>query len=209
MKRYILKIELDGVSPKIWRCVIVPSHISLDRLHDVIQIVMGWFDYHLHMFEFGEKSYMNSPEELEEQGVIKYSGITLETLIKKEGEKFGYLYDFGDNWGHTIILEAILEKGITLKELARHESLYGPHRLVCIDGARSCPPEDVGGVSAYKEFCRTVARPNSAKGKENLDWYNSTSFFQKPFDPKRFDMEAINSALNKYIHWSRPRTCAF
>jgi hypothetical protein len=38
MKRYILKVELDHVAPSVWRRFIVPAHISLDRLHDVIQI---------------------------------------------------------------------------------------------------------------------------------------------------------------------------
>lgn len=47
MKRYIVKVELDQATPSVWRKFIVPAHISLDRLHDVLQIVLGWVDYHL------------------------------------------------------------------------------------------------------------------------------------------------------------------
>ena len=53
MKRYILKLELDHITPSIWRRLIVPANISLDRLHDAIQISMGWFDYHLHDSRLG------------------------------------------------------------------------------------------------------------------------------------------------------------
>lgn len=51
-KFYQLKITLKDVSSPIWRSFVVPASITLDRLHDVIQIVMGWEDCHLHSFKF-------------------------------------------------------------------------------------------------------------------------------------------------------------
>ncbi len=41
---YFLKIELLDIEPAIWRHFLVPANITLDRLHDVIQIIMGWTD---------------------------------------------------------------------------------------------------------------------------------------------------------------------
>jgi len=38
---YLLKIRLLDVEPEIWRRFVVPASITLDRLHDIIQIVMG------------------------------------------------------------------------------------------------------------------------------------------------------------------------
>ncbi len=38
---YLLKIQLLDIEPAIWRRFVVPANITLDRLHDVIQIVMG------------------------------------------------------------------------------------------------------------------------------------------------------------------------
>ena len=52
---YLLKIQLIDIKPAIWRRFVVPASITLDRLHDVIQIVMGWTDSHLHEFTIGNK----------------------------------------------------------------------------------------------------------------------------------------------------------
>ncbi|CCV09544.1 conserved hypothetical protein [Mesorhizobium metallidurans STM 2683] len=45
-----LKIRLLGVSPMVWRRVLVPESYSLRELHGVIQVAMGWES--LHLFEF-------------------------------------------------------------------------------------------------------------------------------------------------------------
>ena len=59
---YLLKIYLLNIEPEIWRRFVVPAKITLDRLHDVIQVVMGWKDYHLHEFKVGKKRYPEYPE---------------------------------------------------------------------------------------------------------------------------------------------------
>jgi Plasmid pRiA4b ORF-3-like protein len=38
---------LDEVQPKVWRQMTVPASITLDHLHDCLQVVMGWTDYHV------------------------------------------------------------------------------------------------------------------------------------------------------------------
>ena len=45
---YQLKIMLKGSKPPIWRRVQVRAEMTLAQLHEVIQIVMGWTDSHLH-----------------------------------------------------------------------------------------------------------------------------------------------------------------
>lgn len=54
---YQLKITLRGSRPPIWRRFVVPDTITLPELHEVIQIVMGWTDSHLHEFVVGRVSY--------------------------------------------------------------------------------------------------------------------------------------------------------
>ena len=65
-RNYLLKISLLEIEPEIWRRFVVPADITLDRLHDVIQIVMGWTDSHLHEFRIGKNRYTEYPESKEE-----------------------------------------------------------------------------------------------------------------------------------------------
>lgn len=61
---YQLKILLKESKPPIWRRIIVPSDITLDKLHLAVQDAMGWFDFHLHQFVCGE-NYYGVPEDNE------------------------------------------------------------------------------------------------------------------------------------------------
>ncbi len=56
---YLLKVQLLDIEPAIWRRFVVPDSITLERLNDVIQIVMGWTDSHLHEFTMGENGTRN------------------------------------------------------------------------------------------------------------------------------------------------------
>ena len=38
----LLKVRLLGISPMIWRRVLVPESVSLRELHGVVQLAMGW-----------------------------------------------------------------------------------------------------------------------------------------------------------------------
>ncbi|MGO4331978.1 hypothetical protein AB4Z48_36925 [Cupriavidus sp. 2TAF22] len=39
-----LRIALRGLSPSVWRRVLVPEHLTRGQLHNVIQVVMGCAD---------------------------------------------------------------------------------------------------------------------------------------------------------------------
>ena len=82
-RMYLLTIRLDGIEPEIWRRFVAPGDITLDRLHDVIQIVMGWQDYHLHTFTIGKKRYTENPESKEDGA--REDRYRLVDLIKKKG----------------------------------------------------------------------------------------------------------------------------
>jgi hypothetical protein len=49
-----LKVTLREVHPPVWRRVHVPSTATLDQLHEVIQVAMGWQQHHLHLFGKGD-----------------------------------------------------------------------------------------------------------------------------------------------------------
>ncbi len=183
---YLLKIRLLDIEPDIWRRFVVPAAITLDRLHDVIQIVMGWTDSHLHEFTIGKKRYTEYPE-TEEDG-LECGNYRLGQLVRKVGRTFGYLYDFGDHWEHEVTLE---NSGYF------NSQLYYP--IECLDGARACPPEDVGGVGGYFEFCRAMSDPYHEEHDSYMQWWGGE------YDSEYFDVEEVNWELRKYLSWSRDR----
>lgn len=183
---YQLKIELLDIEPAIWRRVVAPASITLDRLHDVIQIVMGWTDSHLHEFTIGKKRYTEYPES-KEDGLVsgKYR---LGALIKKKGRTFRYLYDFGDSWEHELVLE---ESHYFNPELRTE--------MACLEGERACPPEDVGGIPGFLEFCKALKDTNHEEHESYMEWFGGN------YDSECFDVDAVNWELMKYLRWSRDR----
>ena len=63
---YQIKVVLAGSKPSIWRRILVSSDISLVKLHDVLQIAMGWEDCHLHQFKYQGKYYIIPDEEFDD-----------------------------------------------------------------------------------------------------------------------------------------------
>lgn len=185
MKSYVLKVSLVGIEPEIWRRFVVPADITLDRLHDVIQIVMGWEDYHLHQFTVSGMRYTEYPESPEDG---KADGrYRLGNLVKHKGLSFEYIYDFGDNWAHQLLLEEITHA---------HGPQDEPVRLLA--GERACPPEDVGGIGGYAEYCAAMKNRKHPEHREYVQW-------RGPYDPEMVDLDEKNMELRKYLRWSRPR----
>lgn len=173
----------------------VPADISLDRLHDVIQIVMGWDDYHLHDFRFKKQVFTELPE----SGEDDESEFRLNELLKKRKNSLKYTYDFGDGWEHTIVLE---------------DSDFRPEDptipFECLDGENACPPEDCGGSNEYQRMINALNDPE--KNKEDYEEFVETLEIADEVtqdDFKKFlmffDPNAVTSALMLYSRWSRDR----
>lgn len=193
---YHLKVTLKDISPAVWRRFAVPNDFRLDRLHDIIQIVMGWSDSHLHEFEIKGKRYSEAVEDADPFGAppLDESKFHLSDLVSKKGEKFSYLYDFGDSWEHEVVLESveIIPKGFEIS-------------ISCQEGKNACPPEDVGGVPGYEEFLKTIANPKHPEQKAMLKWAEGATGRKGKFDPNRFDEEEVTREIMKYLRWSRDR----
>jgi hypothetical protein len=54
---YQLRAVLRGISPLIWRRLLVRSDSTVARLHEVLQIAFGWDDEHLNHFEIRGREY--------------------------------------------------------------------------------------------------------------------------------------------------------
>lgn len=174
-----LRIELDGVSPPVWRSVLVPESISLDRLHEVFQIAMGWEDSHLHEFIIGKARYRIPDPDFDEPGsVIPEKGVPLAKALGT-GKRFQYCYDFGDGWEHTVTVE---ERGVAADL---------PTQARCLAGENACPPEDVGAPPGYAEFLRAIANPRHKRRKAMLEWCGGG------FDAVAFDLGGVDSKLKR------------
>lgn len=183
---YQIKVTLDDSKPPIWRRFLVADTATLSQLHTILQIVMGWEGYHLHMFDINGQIY-GDPED-DETGLMETKNearFKLNRLVGREGFKFRYEYDFGDGWSHNLLVEKILP--------AEEEALYP----LCIKGKRACPPEDVGGVWGYDDFLEAIANPNHPERKEMLEWIGAD------FDPEFFDMDDVNERLRNYAARAR------
>ena len=101
-KIYDLRVELEEIEPLIWRRVLVPGNITLPRLHDLLQLVMGWTDSHLHSFEVGERMFGMDGTDLEELSMSNKKKFTLDEVLGDSIREFTYDYDFGDSWRHRI-----------------------------------------------------------------------------------------------------------
>ena len=172
---YRLRIDLKGVKPKVWRRILVPATIRLDKLHRVIQIVMGWTNSHLHEFTIGDAQY-GQPEYDDMRSIGSEKGVSLKSALGGIA-RFTYVYDFGDDWEHVIKVEEVLPPGIDLTV------------PTCLDGQNACPPEDVGGPPGYAEFLEALADPNHERHKELREWIGGN------FDPTAFDPDKVSELI--------------
>lgn len=176
---YQIKITLDGARPPIWRRVQVPGDISLAGLHQVIQAAMGWENYHLYAFFIDGKSYC-PPDEDVEAGLsndLDPSCFMLGQVLPAPGVRLSYVYDFGDEWRHDLLVEKTLpiEGGRTSPK--------------CIAGRRACPPEDCGGIYGYAELVEAMKTSSHPRYAEIVDWLG------QPFDADGFSVTAANEEL--------------
>jgi len=169
-----LKVTLRGVKPPVWRRLLMPGTMTLGQLHTAIQAAMGWHDSHLHVFDIGGDAF-GDPRNVDD--VADEKRPTLNGLLRSSVVRFGYTYDFGDNWEHTIAFEK--------SDLPAEGETYP----VCIGGKRNCPPEDCGGVWGYQQLLDILADPKNPEHADQVDWIG------EDFDPNEFNLERANSVL--------------
>jgi len=133
---YQLRVVLRGVSPLVWRRLLVSSETPLAELHATLQHAFAWSDDHLHRFLIHGTAY----------GVPHLGGISFRDDAQRvplsrfrlhRGERFRYEYDFTVNWQLDLRLERAMP--------------FDPDRPLpsCIGGSRAAPPESCAGPWAY------------------------------------------------------------
>jgi hypothetical protein len=170
-----LRISLLDHRPEIWRRVLVPGSLRLDKLHMIFQEVMGWTNSHLHQFRINDALYGmhfdDWPEEELHEAEFKLADVA------RADDRFHYDYDFGDSWEH----EVVVERADTIRLMLKF--------AVCLDGANACPPEDCGGTGGYADLLEVLANPAHNEHEHYRQWVG------EGFNPEAFDLAATNAAL--------------
>ena len=164
---HTIKVTLAGSRPPIWRRLQVPSTITLRALHDVLQAAFGWEDYHMWVFETPLGRYGVADRELQ---ISSAAAKRLDQVAPRKGDRLGYTYDFGDNWEHTILVEAITspEPGVAYPR--------------CLTGRRACPPKTAAASGAMATSLRSSQIPNTKNTKTG--WNGSASTQPTSSTPK-------------------------
>lgn len=185
---YQFKVSLGSIRPLIWRRFTVPSGLTFAQFHEVLQVVMGWTNSHLHDFEFRGQT-IGQPDPEWPRPVLPEARTRLGEIGLKPKAKLIYRYDFGDDWAHTVVLEKVLPPDAA-------------GALTCLDGRRACPPEDCGSVPGYAHLCALLANPLQPDPDGLRAWVGA-------FDPEAFDLTRVNAALKHLAdRWRKSATRA-
>jgi hypothetical protein len=126
-----IKVWLFGISPMVWRRVLVSSTRTLRELHGVIQAAMGWDG--IHLYQFWLRSARYGSWELSASSL----DVALGTLRLRKGRRFTYDCDLNIPWRNEVRVEDRLEP--------EGWETYP----VCTGGDGACPPEDCGGPESF------------------------------------------------------------
>lgn len=167
---YRIRVDLDHAQPPIWRRLDLRSDLTLDAVHEVLQVAFDWTDTHLHRFSLGGGPFDRAsqlflcPFDFEEAddddaGGIAAATVRLDETLQQPGDVLRYLYDYGDSWEVTLRLEEVLPGSADAAS------------ATAIAGRRAAPPDDSGGAVDAESLALV------------LD------------DPGQFDLDALNQAL--------------
>lgn len=205
---YQLKIVLLGISPMIWRRILVRSDSTIEDLHYSVQLAMGWENIHLHHFIIHGKKYgINQP------GATVFDDRAPDVKLALFGwrlkEKFLYEYDFSICpsmgtwrywWRHLLRVEAIITPD--------PKQIYP----VCTAGSGVCPPENCGGpwgfMKTKEEFflADVLDRFVSMLRDDNVDIDREEvreMFIWLSVYQNRFDRIRVNKHLRQYATGDR------
>ncbi|MFT4189826.1 MAG: plasmid pRiA4b ORF-3 family protein [Aeromicrobium sp.] len=176
-----IRLDLRYTKPPVWRRLVLPGDITLDRLHDVIQAAMGWEDCHLHRFrsdaDLRSPAFITTWDVSQGDTGVWENEVRLDQIVSAVGDTIGYEYDFGDCWDHLLRVEEVLPEP--------------PAEIELVTGRRACPPEDCGGVGGHDELAAWVESghadshlpPVFENAQQALEW------LPDGWHPAAFDIE--------------------
>lgn len=185
-RAFQFKIQLMHINkPPVWRRIVLADDASFDEFHNAIQVAFGWENYHLYNFTpqgWGTLPVITLPSDYDDGPIMDAIQTELKDVFSAVGNKFRYIYDFGDNWSHQIELEEI-------------QTDFNKNLPICIDGKGTCPPEDCGGIMGYERLKEVLANKKDPEHKDMLSWLGLSK--GSDWDVNAFDIEAVNEKMRE------------
>lgn len=185
MHGYELKVTLSGSKPTIYRKLLIPQNLTFEQLHEIIQIAMGWEDYHLYDFYIPKGNVRVVDEDMMNPGFGIDTYISLKKTIDTfllENKAFIYTYDMGDNWEHEIKLT---------KEVTEDQTLIP--QVIAWQG--NCPPEDCGGLGGYEYLLGVINQPKHEDYENLTHWLEAIGYDHSV----EFSLEDTNKELKDHF----------
>ena len=169
-----LEITLDLERYTARRTIVVPETTTFRGLHNFIPAAFRWKDYHLHMFvlppalDRRETLHIlgEAMDDEDNENLAPFAWDSMETMIQQlgEGMTFQYYYDFGDNW--RLDIKAVRYHWVRKEDLP-----------ICTLYEGAAPPEDVGGVGGYLDFCDILSDPDNEAYRDKRRWAGKGWFY--------------------------------
>ena len=166
---------------------------TLDKLHEHIQTAMGWTNSHLHHFKWARRTTATRRCCGENSSDLEYEDSTTHEAERHPAE---------DRQAVPVRLRVRL-RGLAGGTRFCSRAVSGPSRgsriPLCLEGARACPPEDVGGTWGYADFLDGDRRTRTMSSTRSmLDWVGGS------FDPEAFDPAKATKRMRRGLpDWRR------
>lgn len=180
-----LKITLNNIRPPIYRKIQVPDFYTFHQLHHLIQLAFEWENIHMYIFFDKDSEISAFEDDFSERQPGDAKKIKLKERFKSLKDRLLYVYDFGDNWEHTVELEKVLDADPSKRYPA------------CISGQRNAPPEDVGGAFGFEDFVEAMNDMKHPQHDDFIEWYG------RFFDEMAFSKSKINTRFRSYVTGKR------
>lgn len=176
-----LKITLNNIRPPIYRKIQVPDFYTFHQLHHLIQLAFEWENIHMYTFFDKDSEISAFEDDFSERQPGDAKKIKLKERFKSLKDRLLYVYDFGDNWEHTVELEKVLDADPSKRYPA------------CISGQRNAPPEDVEGAFGFEDFVEAMNDMKHPQHDDFIEWYG------RFFDEMAFSKSKINTRFRSYV----------
>lgn len=178
---YQLKITIKNSRPPIWRRIIVPEHITFVDLDNIIEAAFGWTHDHMFAFKFGnwEEEFVGTPFGSDEDT----ADVCIDPWME-EGISFSYIYDFGDDWVHTIKVEKIVPYEERYPQVTKYK---GPNMI-----------EDCGGIWGFYEYIDEAEPFDMEAVNEKFRTWNLAETYPEADDDWMTDDDEYREAMEMF-----------